>query len=85
MYRSIENVCTKHGSHSDWKTLKNGRAFSGHEILPKILEKAEKIQLEKSTGKVRETCQPVLACEKYWKRQGNLSVRKVGTMTKVIN
>ena len=65
-----------HGSHWDWKTWKNRKAFSSQGnirefcqdrksqgILLKILEKSGKKlywKTEKSTGKVREICQPVI-------------------------
>ena len=40
------------GSHTDWKTWKNGQTFSSQGNLDKILEKSGKFG--QNTGKVRE-------------------------------
>ena len=46
-----QNISGIQGSHSDWKTWKNGKAFSSQGILNR-LEKSGKIT--QNTGKLRE-------------------------------
>ena len=52
-----------HGSHSDWKTWKNGRAFSSQGKVREFYPKCQKNQ-KKIDWKMEK--------KKYWKSQGNL-------------
>ena len=42
-------ACIKQGSHSDWKTWQNGKAFSSHRILNRLEKSGKTTQ---NTGKL---------------------------------
>ena len=66
------NMLSNHGSHQDWKTWKNGKAFSSEGILLRLeksgnftqntgkIRKKLYWEIEKSTEKVGEIYQPVI-------------------------